>query len=65
MSMPTAIERFYEEQGYRLPEGLSWEMVADRRARWDIAAIFVPVATAPGCLGWGVPFIHGRPLDHP
>src|SRR6476469_3338143 len=42
-SMPTAIERSYVEQGYRLPEGLTWDMVAERRARWDIAGIFVPV----------------------
>jgi hypothetical protein len=40
-------------------------MVAVRRARWDIPAIFVPVAVAPGCLGWGVPHIDGVPLKHP
>ena len=63
--MPTEIERSYVEQGYRLPEGLTWEMVAERRARWAIAAIFVPVAVAPGCVGWGVPHIRGVPLEHP
>ena len=63
--MPTEIERSYVEQGYRLPEGLTWEMVAERRARWAIAPIFVPVAVAPGCVGWGVPHIRGVPLEHP
>jgi len=63
--MPTDIERSYLEQGYRLPAGLSWTMVAERRARWDIPGIFVPIAVAPGCLGWGVPHIGGVPLKHP
>ena len=64
-TMPTPIERSYLEQGYVLPDGLTWEMVAERRARWDISPIFVPVAVAPSCLGWGVPFVDGRPLQHP
>jgi hypothetical protein len=63
--MPNEIERSYEEQGYSLPEGLTWDMVAERRARWGIADIFVPIAVAPGCLGWGVPIVDGRHLDHP
>jgi hypothetical protein len=63
--MPTEIERSYVEQGYELPHGITWEMVAERRARWAIAAIFVPVAVASGCLGWGVPHIGGVPLRHP
>ena len=63
--MPTSIEQSYLDQGHRLPEGLTWRMVAERRARWGIAAIFVPIALAPGCLGWGVSFIHGVPLRHP
>ena len=63
--MLTKIERSYLEQGYRLPEGLTWEMVAERRVRWAIAEIFVPVAVAPGCIGWGVPHIRGVPLKHP
>ena len=63
--MPTDIERSYVEQGYRLPEGLTWAMVAERRARWAIADIYVPVAVGPGCVGWGVPFRHGVPLEHP
>jgi hypothetical protein len=52
--MPTDIEQSYLDQGYSLPEGLTWEIVADRRTRWNIRDIFVPVAVAPGCLAWGV-----------
>ena len=63
--MPTDIELSYVEQGYRLPEGLTWKMVAERRARWAIADILVPVAVAPGCVGWAVPYIVGVPLKHP
>ena len=63
--MPTEIERSYLEQVYRLPEGLTWAMVSERRARWAIDEIFVPVAVAPGCIGWGVPHIGGIPLRHP
>lgn len=63
--MPTAIERAYLGQGYALPEGLTWETVSERRARWGIRDILVPVAVAPGCLGWAVPHIGGVPLKHP
>ena len=63
--MPTEIERSYVEQGYVLPGGLTWDMVAERRARWAIADIYVPVAVAPDCVGWAVPFIDGKPLEHP
>jgi len=63
--MLTDIECSYLDQGYRLPDGLTWAMVAEHRARWDIAPIFVPLAVAPGCIGWGVPHIDGRPLRHP
>jgi hypothetical protein len=63
--MPTDIERSYLEQGYCLPSSLTWDRVAELRARWDISPIFVPLALAPGCIGWGVPFIDGRPLKHP
>lgn len=63
--MPTPIELAYLEQGYTLPERLTWEMVAERRARWGVPDILVPVAMAPGCLSWGVPFLNGVPLRHP
>jgi len=62
--MPTEIELSYVEQGYR-PAGFSWDMVAERRARWAIEPIFVPIAIAPGCVGWGVPYLGGVPLKHP
>jgi hypothetical protein len=61
--MPTEIERSYLEQGYRLPDCLSWSMVAERLARWAIS--YVPVVVAPGCIGWRVPHIRGVPLRHP
>lgn len=63
--MPTDIEGSYCEQGYRLAEGLAWEMVAERRRRWAIAEILVPIAVSPGCIGWGVPHVVGKPLKHP
>jgi hypothetical protein len=63
--MPTDIELSCVEQGYELPQGLTWEMVAERPAPWVIPGIFVPVTAAPGCLGWGVPDIRGVPLGHP
>ena len=62
--MPTAIEQAYLDQGYVLLEPLTWEQVAERRARWQIDPIYVPVAIAPGCLAWGVPFVDGKPLAH-
>ncbi len=63
--MPTEIERAYMEQGFELPDGVTRKMVAEGRARWSIPDIFVPVALAPGCLGWGVPHVGGKPLKHP
>ena len=63
--MPTKIERSYLEQGYRLPEGCTWDMVAERRERWGIDPIFAPVAVVPACVGWGVPFVDGKPLGRP
>ena len=42
--MPTDIERSYLEQGYVLPEGLTWDQVDKLRARWDVAPILVPLA---------------------
>ncbi len=60
--MPTDIERSCLDQGYRLPQGLSWAMIGERRARWRIAPIFGPVAVAPDCVGWGVLYIGGKPI---
>lgn len=63
--MRSDIERSYIEQGYELPEGLDWDKVDRLRAKWDIAPIHVPLAVSPGCIGWGVPVVDGRPLRHP
>lgn len=63
--MPTAIEQSSLDQGYVLPEPLTWDDVDERRERWNIEAIFVPLALAPGCLSWGVPVVNGKPLSHP
>ena len=63
--MPTPIEQACLDQGYILPPGLLWEAVTEARVRWDIDPIFVPVALAPGCIGWGVPFVDGKHLRHP
>lgn len=64
--MPTQIEQNYVEQGYLLPDGMSWADVAEQRARWEINPIFVPLARVPGaCIGWGVPIVNGRHLEHP
>jgi hypothetical protein len=63
--MPTPIEQSYLDQGYVLPEPLTWADVAELRARWEVDAIFVPLGFAPGCLAWGVPIDDGRHLKHP
>lgn len=61
---PTATEQGYLDQGYQLPDGITWRMVHDVRATRDIAEIYVPVALAAGCAAWGVPYIGGKPLKH-
>ena len=59
--MLTTIERSYLDQGYVLPEPLTWDEVAERRAHWRIDPIYVPVAIAPGCLACGWPSMNGTP----
>lgn len=57
--MPTKIERAYLKQGYRLPDGLTWHMVAKHRARWGIASHLAPFSLVRGlALGWAVPAPH-------
>lgn len=64
--MPTDIEQSYLDQGYVLPDGMTWADVAERRACWGIDPIHVPIARTPGtCIGWGVPIVDGRHLKHP
>lgn len=36
-----------------LPVGWTWERVEAQRAKWDIDPNMVPIAIAPGCVGWG------------
>ncbi|MGE5564281.1 MAG: hypothetical protein ACM3ZV_13390 [Bacillota bacterium] len=63
--MPNSIERSYVEQGYSLPDRLDWDEVATLRRAWYIPQIFVPLAVGGGCIGWGVPYVRGMPLEHP
>lgn len=57
-----AQDRHYAEQGYHLPDGLTWKDVQDHRQRWEIEPWMVPVAQAGGAIAWGVPFKDGKPL---
>lgn len=36
-----------------LPEGWTWDLVEQHRAKWDIARNMVPVASAGGAVTWG------------
>jgi len=63
--MPTAIEQSYLDQGYVLPEPLTWDDVAQMRTRSEVEPILVPLGFAPGCLAWGVPIVEGKHLKHP
>lgn len=61
----TAIEQGYVTQGYIIPVRMTWEQVAEARAKWNIDAIYVPVVSSAGCVGWGVPMRDGKFLTHP
>jgi hypothetical protein len=63
--MPNAIEKNYVDQGYRLPDGLTWEQVDGLRRHWGVNPILVPEVVGHGCIGWGVPRIDGKPLKRP
>ena len=63
-SKPTAIEQGYLDQGYKLPEGWTWDLVAEHREKRQIEPIFVPLKVTLGIVAWGVPFIDGKPLKH-
>ncbi len=60
----TQIERDYVAQGYKLPDGYTWEHVAAQRAEFKIAGIYVPVATGGGACAWGVPMRDGEFLTY-
>lgn len=60
------ILRFYQQQGYELPAGITAEAVIEQQRQYKMDPIFVPIASVPGvCTGWGVPFKDGKPLMHP
>lgn len=57
-------ERMYVEQGYALPQGMTWNQVHDARQEHNLREIDVPLALA-GCIAWGVPFSwDGKYLQH-
>ena len=59
-------EQAYVAQGYRLPKGITWEMVHAHRAKYSMQEYLVPIVTVPGvCSAFGVPFKAGRPMTHP
>ncbi len=60
----TQIEAGYVAQGYELPPGCTWEMIARERVRYCINEMYVPVGRGPGCCAWGVPMIAGEFLSH-
>jgi hypothetical protein len=60
----TRIEASYVDQGFELPAGWTWEVVAERRAEYGIDEIYVPVANGAGCCAWGVPMMRGEFLLH-
>jgi len=60
---PTPQDLHYLAQGYELPAGMTWEDVATSRAKHGTTPTLVPLATAPGCVCWGVPMIDGKFLD--
>jgi hypothetical protein len=63
--MSTEIDQGYVDQGYRLPDGTTWERVDALRRRWGVNPLLVPEVVAGGCVGWGVPSKDGRPMKHP
>lgn len=55
-------DRHYLEQGYQLPDGMTWEAVEAHRQKWEIDTWMVPLAKGGGAIAWGVPFRDGKPL---
>ncbi|MCB0252145.1 MAG: hypothetical protein KDI55_00265 [Anaerolineae bacterium] len=56
---PTPIERAYVEQGYSLPNGMTWADVHAARSKHAIDNTLVPVAHGRGCTAWAIPFKTG------
>lgn len=61
---PSPSDLAYEAQGYRLPEGWTWELVAIERCRLLISNRFCPLGSSYGVTAWGTPFIDGKPLRY-
>jgi hypothetical protein len=64
-TMRNKIEQGYIDQGYQLPAGLTWARVDALRLHWRVNPLLVPEAVGGGCIGWGVPFVDGKPMKHP
>lgn len=52
---PTIKQYTYDQLFPTLPAGFTWEMVAERRAKWGHKPITSPLAVAGGAALWGVP----------
>lgn len=62
--MPTKIEQGYIDQGFTLPDGMTWERVAKMRTEYEVGDIYVPIGPGPGCWTWGVPMRDGEFMAH-
>lgn len=61
---PNTLEALYVKHGYVLPEGFTWKLVHEARAKWETDERFMPVCRVPGqCVGWGIPYVNGKPLS--
>ena len=62
---------FYERQGYKLPDGVTPQMIFEYQTKYKMEPIMMPLVsvrtdgTSGGVTAWGVPFIDGKPLKHP
>jgi hypothetical protein len=53
--MSAATEQESAPDFYSLPNGWTWQDVADQREKHDIHERFFPIASGGGAMGWGVP----------
>lgn len=49
------MEEAQAPEGYQLPEGWTWELVAERRAKWDVDPTHYPLVSVLGGTCWGKP----------
>lgn len=59
------LEQGYFDQGYRLPEGLSWERVVALRDRWGVNPLLVPERSAPAPSAGASLMSTGKPDEAP